>query len=127
MAVYNGREVQILQVIPAQGNLPTTEDVQIVDKQGQHFTVALGKLQLTQEEKDNLLKQHKTRYENVNTVSDKDLQELRDSQDPKKNEERMKAAEAPKDVTIHAQKAQVNSVPSQRTEPLPVTKAPVKK
>lgn len=88
MAIYNGREVQILNVIPQQGNLPTAEDVQIADKQGINYTVKLSQLQLTEDEKKKLQEQHKERYNDLNTVSDKDLQNLRDSQDEKKIQEK---------------------------------------
>lgn len=90
MAIYNGREVQVLNVIPTQGNLPTAEDVQISDKQGINYTVKLSQLQLTEDEKKKLQEKHHERYNDLKTVSDKDVQNLRDSQDPKKIEEKQR-------------------------------------
>lgn len=121
MAIYKGREVTV-QLLPRNSYEPQ-ENIQIVDKQGQTYIAKLTDVQFTEEEKKNIQVETGKRYDTVKVIADKDLKELRDGQDHKKNEERMKAAEAPKDVTIHAQGAQVHTQP--RADKAPVVK-PVK-
>lgn len=117
MAVYNGREVQVFPL--PRNTYEPQENVQIIDKDGQTYIVKLSQVQFTEDERKNMQVETGKKFDHVQVIKDKELKDLRDSQDHKKNEERVKAQEAPKDVIIHAQKAQVHTSDSKRSEPLP--------
>lgn len=117
MAVYNGREVQVFPL--PRNTYEPQENIQIIDKDGQTYIVKMSQVQFTEEERKNMQVETGKKFDHVQVIKDQDLKNIRDSQDHKKNEERIKAQEAPKDVTIHAQKAQVHAVPSQKTEKAP--------
>lgn len=80
MAVYKNREVDVAFSLPqAQGMVEVTHKGTL-DKEH----AKLAEVRFTKEEMDKLEKQHKTQMTEHNTISDKELQDLRDSQDPEK-------------------------------------------
>lgn len=107
MAIYNGREVQLLAGNPV--NHETTDLVTIVYKTGETETVKLGNILFTEDEKKTFIDQKTDNYDFVKTISDKDLKNLQDSQDPEKNEKRMADADKGEKVTIVADNAKVDT------------------
>ncbi len=100
MAIYKGREVQV-QALPRNSYEPQ-ENIQITDKDGQTYNVKLFDVQFTEDEKKNLQVETGKRYENVRVVSDKDLKELKDSQDTKKIVEKNPGLKRPEDSELAA-------------------------
>lgn len=86
MAVYKNREVDVAF------NLPTTNDefVEVRYQDGEKEHVKASEVRFTKEEMDKLEKQHKLQMTAYNTVSDKELKDIRDSQDPEKIEKSLK-------------------------------------
>lgn len=89
MAIYKGREVQLLSAVP-QG-YTETQNVTVVYNDGTTELAKLNTIQFTKSEKDKIQKDAGSKFDNVQVIEDKDYQELKDGQDPKKNEERMKS------------------------------------
>ena len=88
MAVYKGREVTLAAPVPKGAVEPII--VAIRQKDGSLDTVNLNELQLTKKEKEQLQKDAGAPFDDVEIIEEKDLQELRDSQDPVKIHERLK-------------------------------------
>lgn len=87
MAIYKGREVTLLG--PSTGeDVSPMYDIQ--EQSGQRASVKFSTLQLTEKEKTDLDKQGALHVKNANVIKDKDLQDLRDSQNPKKIEDSRK-------------------------------------
>lgn len=86
MALYKNREVDVAF------NLPTSDDmVEVTHKSNlEKEHVKLSEVRFTKEEMDKLEKQHKLQLTSYNTVSDKELKDIRDSQDPEKIEKSLK-------------------------------------
>jgi hypothetical protein len=105
MAIYKGREVQIIGEVNKGFTSVDTFQVQLKD--GSLETVKISEVQFTEAEKKDLQKRQDDKFENVSVISEKDLKEIRDSQD----EEKIKAAQdkqdQPKDVTIKASSANI--------------------
>lgn len=87
MAVYRGRVVTVLGPNTADDAVPMYT---ILDDQGQRSDVRLNEISFTKEEQKELQKTGAERYNRINIIEDKDLQELQDSQDPDKIRERQK-------------------------------------
>lgn len=109
MAIYKGREVSLAHDVPRGYVEPISMTIRYKD--GTTETVKLSELQFTSEEKTALEKAAGKKYENINIIEQKDLQNLRDSQDVKKIEAAQKNQDTPKDVTIQATKATVQESP----------------
>jgi len=103
MAVYKNREVQLLGRADGADVSPT---YRVLDSQGQEEQVQLNQLQVTEEEKKQLNLAHGSTVADVKVISNKDLQELRDGQDPKKIEERQKKEGT--DVTVPVSEVRVD-------------------
>lgn len=82
MAVYKNREVDVAF------NLPATHDefVEVTHKNGDKEHVRASEVRFTKEEMSKLEKKHKTNMTDYNIISDKDLNDLRNSQNPEKIE-----------------------------------------
>lgn len=86
MALLRNREVELLGKTDGADESPSYT---VMYKDGTRENVRLNELQLTEDEHNNIKKQHGERaLGNVSIVKDKDLQEIRDGQDRKKIEER---------------------------------------
>ena len=106
MAIYKGREVQVIGEVSK--GYTTPETVQIFFD-NTYENVKIGDLKVTEDEKKTLQKAQADKFENITVVSDKEVQELRDSQDPEKIAKLNEKQNAPQDVTIKAQGAQVST------------------
>jgi len=89
MAVYRGREVRLNHALPKGYIEPIM--IGIKQKDGSIDTVPLDQLSFTKSEADGLRKEANEPYTNLNIMDDKDLQALRDSQDPDKINQRINA------------------------------------
>lgn len=118
MAIYKGREVTIQNFVQPALTVPDT--VQVMDKEGQSYSPAVSEVQFTEDEKKNLKNYHSDKFNNVRVIKDEDLKKVRDDQDPKVIEGRMKKHQAGQDVTIVAKNAQVDTKPA--ANPVPPVK-----
>ena len=102
MAIYKNREVNIVSYITDESPVVEVQHLRSGDRE----MVKLNELQITEEEK----KQFKDQdfFNRVNVISDKDLQDLRDSQDPKKIE--AKKQNKDKDVSVSHIKVNADEV-----------------
>lgn len=116
MALYKGREVNV-QSLPRSSYEPH-DNVQITDKDGQSYNVPASQVTFTEDEIKALQVETGKRFEHYNKISNKDLEQHRKESDPKVIEDKAKKAEAPKDVTIKASKAQITEVKSS-SDPVP--------
>lgn len=82
MAIYNGREVSLLNTIPT--GFVETQNVTIVYPDGATQQVPLNTLQFSKKEKDQIQKEAGSKFDNVSVIEDKDLQVLKDGQNPDK-------------------------------------------
>ena len=89
MAIYKGREVQVLG--PSSGE-DVSKMYDILDQWNQRSSVKVSEIQFTGKEIEDLKKQNADQFSGYSKIEDKDLQELKDSQDKKKIEERQKTA-----------------------------------
>src|SRR4051812_47970503 len=80
MAVYKGREVQILGRADAVDTAPM---YRVLDDQGQVEHVSLDRLEVTEDEKKQLTADSEASL-TFKVIKDKDLKDLRDSQDADK-------------------------------------------
>lgn len=87
MAIYKGREVQLLGRSDGADVSPMYD---ILDQWNQRSSVPMNQLQFTTKEIDDMGKQNVDHLKFVNKIEDKDYQELKDSQDKKKIEESQK-------------------------------------
>lgn len=106
MAIYKGREVQVIGEVSK--GFTTPETVQIFSD-NQYEMVKVSELKVTEAEKKQLQKAQTDKFENISTVSDKELQELRDSQDEDKIKALQDKQNTPQDVTIQAKGAQIST------------------
>lgn len=98
MALLRNREVELLSKTDGEDASP---NYTVMYKDGTRENVRLDELQLTEDEHKNIAKQHGERtLGNVSIVKDKDLQDIRDSQDRKKIEERQKNQPQNRDVEV---------------------------
>ena len=97
MAVYKGREVTLLGKVGGEDTAPLYT---IQHKDGNREDVRLNLVQLTEDEVKTAEKSSTQHLLSAPRIEDKDLQELRDSQDKKKIEEKQgKQSAAPVEVT----------------------------
>ncbi len=101
MAVYKGREVQILGRLEGGEVSPS---YRVIDSYGQKEVVELSNLQVTKDEEKQL--KGDAADLNVNVIEDKDLQTLRDTQDPEKI--KAKQDKENKDVTVPVSEIKVD-------------------
>lgn len=87
MAIYKGREVQLLGRSDGADVSPMYD---ILDQWNQRSSVKLNEIQFTSKEVEDMKKQNYDHLNHVSKIEDKDLQELKDGQDRKKIEERQK-------------------------------------
>ena len=87
MAIYKGREVQVLG--PSSGE-DVSKMYDVLDQWNQRSSVKVSELQFTGKEIEDLKKQNVEQFTSYSKIEDKDLQELRDGQDKKKIEESQK-------------------------------------
>lgn len=85
MAIYKGREVQLLGRSDGADVSPMYD---ILDQWNQRSSVKLNELQFTSKEVEDMKKQNYDHLSGVRKIEDKDLQELKDGQDKKKIEEK---------------------------------------
>ena len=110
MAILRNREVTILGRADG-GDVSPTYTVQYPDLSREN--VALRELQLTEDEHKEMTKQNgEAHMTSVRKIDNKNLQELRDGQDPKKIEERNRN-KAPADITVNTIKVPASEVQSQ--------------
>lgn len=74
MAIYKNREVTVVGP-NAMANTPETINVRYKD--GTHENVAVGNVKFTEDEKKQLTKKHPSKFDDVKTVSDGDLEAVR--------------------------------------------------
>lgn len=91
MAIYKNREVSIFGP-NTQANTPET--INIIYKDGTRENVDVGGLLFTEEEKKNLVKNHPSKFEDVRTVSDSDVEAVRAGVAPSFDPSYRAAAEA---------------------------------
>lgn len=87
MAVYKGREVELLGKTDGSDTSPLYT---ILQKDGSRENVPLNQIQLTEDEKKQATDNSVQHLEGARVIEDKKLQELRDSQDKQKIEENQK-------------------------------------
>jgi len=103
MAFYKNREVALIGPVDGAAASPTYA---ILHKDGNREHVQLDKIQLTTKEYEDLRKQHGDQgMFGVNKIEDKDAQELRDSMDRKKIEEKQGAQVPVEPVAVKVEKA----------------------
>jgi hypothetical protein len=83
MAIYKGREVQLLGRSDGADVSPMYD---ILDQWNQRSSVPLNQLQFTSKEVSDMKQQNYDHLDGVQKISDKDLQELKDGQDKAKIE-----------------------------------------
>ncbi|SRR6266404_1856735 len=99
MALLRNREVTLLGKTDGQ-DAPITYTV--LHKDGEREVAKLSDLHLTEEEHKNFAKQHgELALTNVKKIDDKSLQEIRDSQDRRKIEEKQKPQSQPQSQVRH--------------------------
>lgn len=82
MAILRNREVTYLG--PVSGH-DSSQPVRVEDKFGNIEIVKASELRFTEDEKKDMVKYEENQINGFNTISDKELKELRDSQDPEKS------------------------------------------
>lgn len=87
MAVHKGRIVTLLGRSSGEDTSPMYD---IYDQWGERSSVKLSELQLTEDELKDAREQSVNHLDYANKIEQKDLQELRDSQDKAKIEERQR-------------------------------------
>ena len=87
MAIYKGREVQLLGRSDGADVSPMYD---VLDQWNQRSSVPMNHLQFTAKEIDDMGKQNVDHLKFVNKIEDKDLQDLKDSQDKAKIEAHQK-------------------------------------
>lgn len=87
MAVYKGREVELLGKV---GGYDTAPLYTIMQRDGSRADVPLNQIQLTEDEVKQAEKDSVWHLEGAPRIKDEDLQKLRDAQDRKKIEENQK-------------------------------------
>lgn len=88
MAIYKGREVQVLG--PSSGE-DLSKMYDVLDQWSQRSSVKLSELQFTGKEIEDMKKHSVDQFANFKKIEDKDYQELKDSQDKAKIEEKQKS------------------------------------
>lgn len=87
MAIYKGREVQLLGRSDGADVSPMYD---VIDQWSQRSSIPLNQLQFTSKEIEDMKKMNYDHLDGVNKIEDKDLQELKDGQDKSKIEQRQK-------------------------------------
>ena len=83
MAIYKGREVQLLGRSDGADVSPMYD---ILDQWNQRSSVPMNQIEFTGKEIEDMKKMNYDHLSNVRKIEDKDLQELKDSQDKSKIE-----------------------------------------
>jgi hypothetical protein len=122
MAVYKGREVQLLGRTDGAETSPLYN---IMQADGTRESVRFNQLQLTEQEMKDSKEGAQWHLEGAKVIPAKDLQELRDSQDRKKIEEKQKN-QPRTEVTIPAQTIKLEDTPKVVEKTVPVTPTAVK-
>lgn len=79
MAIYKNREVSIL----GPNNMANSpESINVSYKDGAHENVTVTEVYFTQEEKDSLVKRYPSKYTDVNVISSKDIEAVRQGKTP---------------------------------------------
>lgn len=113
MAILRNREVTILGRADG-ADVSPTYTVQYPDLEREN--VQLSELRLTEDEYKEMTKQNgETSMTNVKKIDDKELQDLRDSQDPEKIKANRK--QQPEDITVNTIKVPASEVQSQLPQP----------
>lgn len=108
MAIYKGREVQLLGRVSGGEESPL---YRVMDKNMNVEHVSLSQMQFTAEEKKNLERDHGApQASSLQVIEEKDLKELREGQDRKKIEERQKSEQKNKDVPVSNIKVNADEV-----------------
>ena len=109
MAIFKGREVQ---VIGKSDGTDTSPLYTIEHKDGQREMVSLNQIQMTEKEVKESKDGVAYHLDGVQVIKDKDLQDLRDSQDRKKIEDDMKknpAEDKPVKATTYVKPSEVKA------------------
>lgn len=107
MAIYKGREVQLLGRLSGGEESPL---YRVMDKHQNIEHVPLSQMQFTSEEKKQLEGEHGQLASNLTVIENKDLKELREGQDRQKIEERQKNENKNQDVPVDTVKVNANEV-----------------
>ncbi len=102
MAVYKGREVNILGRLDGAETSPT---FRVLDQWGQEELVPLDKLEVTEDEKKQIVGDNEASL-TFKVIKDKDLKDLRDGQDVDKI--KAKQDKEPSDVTVPVSEIKVD-------------------
>jgi hypothetical protein len=112
MAVYKGREVSLLGKV---GGTDTSPLYTIQHKDGGREDIALNQIQITEDEKKEMEKDVAWHLGGAVVIPNKDLQELRDSQDKKKIEEKQ-GKQSPQPVEVSKVMVDPSEVKEKSTE-----------
>ncbi len=104
MAVYKNREVTVMSYVTNES--PTVE---IMHRNGDREQVKLREVAFTEDEKKNLVDETNP-TDSVTVIKDKDLKELRDSQDREKIEAEQKKNKKSEDVSVSSIKVNADEV-----------------
>lgn len=107
MAIYKGREVQLLGRVDGADESPL---YRVMDKHQNIEHVRLGDMQFTSQEQKDLEKTHGQLVADLQVIEDKDLKELRDGQDREKIEEKQKNEPKNRDVPVSNIKVNADEV-----------------
>lgn len=105
MAIYKNREVQITSYIT-----DVSPVVEIQHQSGEREFVNLRNLQFTEDEKKEFSKDQENVIDGVAVIKDKDLQELRDSQNPEKIQKEKDKQDKNIDIPVSKIKVDANEV-----------------
>lgn len=105
MAIYKNREVQITSYIT-----DVSPVVEIQHQSGEREFVNLRNLQFTEDEKREFSKDQENVIDGVAVIKDKDLQELRDSQNPEKIQKEKDKQDKNIDIPVSKIKVDANEV-----------------
>lgn len=92
MAIYNNRVVTVVGPARMQAAQPNNVAVQYED--GSHETVAIGRVKFTKAEKDSLIKQYPSDFDNIDVISEDDVKAVRAGVAPSYDPSYKQAAEA---------------------------------
>lgn len=90
MAIYKNREVTVVAPSPT---LTTPETISVRHTNGVHESVPFGQVRYTEAEKKDLIKQYPSKFDNVPTVTDEDVKNVRTGIAPTFDESAKEAAE----------------------------------
>ncbi len=103
MAVYKNREVEITSIVTDENPM-----VEIMHKDGTREQVRAVQVQVTKDEQKEFAKQHAG--DKFSVIEDKDLKDLRDSQDPEKIKKEQEKNPQDQDVTVNKIKVPADQI-----------------